>query len=320
MIDLLRERENSEQVHHFSRRAFVGHGFVTKNSENEPKVEKNSGTKSVVSGSDERGLRGVKTTGFLRFYYSNIGRWISRDPIGEKGGVNIYTILNNDLISNCDPLGLDGSNAEPVFKVNPAIKLNEGEAWPTWDIFGTQWSVGGTRWISRSIFLVATVDPNNNAKESSWIQSANSEVSLWYRIGNPIAQEHEEQHVTDINEVWEDLVDKSISFTGCCKKRGWTSCYQKVISEYLNYAYLLSKCISATRHASSSRVMGYEGVRKVKAEAELTRFKAETIDALTKARIDEAACAKLYDGGPPPDYKINTTTTDINNILNKYTQ
>ena len=105
VIDLLREQENSEQVHRFSRRSFVGQGFVTKNNENEPKVEKNSGTKSVVSGSDERGLRGVKTTGFLRFYYSNIGRWISRDPANELGGECLYIFCNNNAICLTDLLG-----------------------------------------------------------------------------------------------------------------------------------------------------------------------------------------------------------------------
>ena len=119
MIDLLRERENSEQVHRFSRRSFVGQGFVTKNNENEPKVEKNSGTKSVVSGSDERGLRGVKTTGFLRFYYSNIGRWISRDPIEEKGSVNIYCFVRNSPSLYFDYLGLDYADTHRLKKCEP---------------------------------------------------------------------------------------------------------------------------------------------------------------------------------------------------------
>ena len=116
MIDLLREQENSEQVHRFSGQSFVGQGFITITGKIEPKVEKNSGTKSVVSGSDERGLRGVKTTGFLRFYYSNIGRWISRDPIEEDGGVDLYGFLSNDVLSHIDMLGL----ADIIISLNRA--------------------------------------------------------------------------------------------------------------------------------------------------------------------------------------------------------
>ena len=41
-----------------------------------------------------------------RFYYSNIGRWISRDPIEEGGGVNVYAYVGNTPVSYFDPLGL----------------------------------------------------------------------------------------------------------------------------------------------------------------------------------------------------------------------
>ena len=145
MIDLLRERENSEQVHRFSRRSFVGQGFVTKNNENEPKVEKNSGTKSVVSGSDERGLRGVKTTGFLRFYYSNIGRWISRDPIKEMCGLlfthmdfgfedNLYGAFHNRPEKFIDFLGLENSccGADVTTPLLHTLS-NIDKVWNTWN-------------------------------------------------------------------------------------------------------------------------------------------------------------------------------------------
>ena len=35
-----------------------------------------------------------------------MGRWISRDPLGERGGSNTYKILNNDLLFHVDFLGL----------------------------------------------------------------------------------------------------------------------------------------------------------------------------------------------------------------------
>lgn len=48
---------------------------------------------------------GVIYYGF-RFYDPVSGRWISRDPIEEAGGTNIYTILDNDPINKSDYLGL----------------------------------------------------------------------------------------------------------------------------------------------------------------------------------------------------------------------
>jgi RHS repeat-associated protein len=41
-----------------------------------------------------------------RYYNPGTGRWISRDPIGEQGGVNLYAFLNNAPLSKVDALGL----------------------------------------------------------------------------------------------------------------------------------------------------------------------------------------------------------------------
>jgi RHS repeat-associated protein len=41
-----------------------------------------------------------------RFYDPETGRWPSRDPIGERGGVNLYGFVGNDGINGLDILGL----------------------------------------------------------------------------------------------------------------------------------------------------------------------------------------------------------------------
>ena len=40
-----------------------------------------------------------------RPYDPNMGRWLSRDPIGEEGGVNLYAMVSNNLVNAIDPLG-----------------------------------------------------------------------------------------------------------------------------------------------------------------------------------------------------------------------
>jgi RHS repeat-associated protein len=42
-----------------------------------------------------------------RYYNPNTGRWLSRDPIGEAGGLNVYAFVVNDPLSFIDPLGDD---------------------------------------------------------------------------------------------------------------------------------------------------------------------------------------------------------------------
>ena len=47
-----------------------------------------------------------------RYYSPELGRWLSRDPIGEKGGNNLYVIANNNLVVQLDPFGLFVTNVD----------------------------------------------------------------------------------------------------------------------------------------------------------------------------------------------------------------
>jgi RHS repeat-associated protein len=41
-----------------------------------------------------------------RWYSPEIGKWVSRDPIGEEGGVSLYGMVENDVVNQRDKLGL----------------------------------------------------------------------------------------------------------------------------------------------------------------------------------------------------------------------
>jgi RHS repeat-associated protein len=42
-----------------------------------------------------------------RGYNPKLGRWLSRDPIEEEGGINLYGYVGNGPIGSVDPLGLE---------------------------------------------------------------------------------------------------------------------------------------------------------------------------------------------------------------------
>ena len=45
----------------------------------------------------------------FRFYDPNIQRWINMDPIGERGGLNLYRFAGNNPANKVDPLGFEGN-------------------------------------------------------------------------------------------------------------------------------------------------------------------------------------------------------------------
>ena len=50
-----------------------------------------------------------------RYYDANTGRWLSRDPIGEKGGQNVYCFASNSPTGDIDFLGLWGEMVHNAF-------------------------------------------------------------------------------------------------------------------------------------------------------------------------------------------------------------
>ncbi len=48
-----------------------------------------------------------------RFYDAKLGRWLSKDPIAELGGVNLYAYVGNNPVNLTDPSGLDPNDLTP---------------------------------------------------------------------------------------------------------------------------------------------------------------------------------------------------------------
>ena len=49
-----------------------------------------------------------------RFYNPMLGRWMTHDPIGEKGGLNLYGFVGNSPVDFVDPVGEDPLKPNPI--------------------------------------------------------------------------------------------------------------------------------------------------------------------------------------------------------------
>ncbi|MBI3867780.1 MAG: RHS repeat-associated core domain-containing protein [Verrucomicrobia bacterium] len=68
-----------------------------------------------------------------RFYDPNLQRWLTRDPIEERGGINLYGFVNNSPINRVDPLGLEFSywygDADGLLHPAGSVPYLMGDAW-----------------------------------------------------------------------------------------------------------------------------------------------------------------------------------------------
>jgi uncharacterized protein RhaS with RHS repeats len=82
----------------------------------------------------------------------HLARWLSPDPIGEAGGVNLYGYVHNNPISNTDPSGLW------------QVTLGGGTGYGgivTFGRNGGQWNFGGFAGAGQGFFV--EVDGNDSA-------------------------------------------------------------------------------------------------------------------------------------------------------------
>jgi RHS repeat-associated protein len=64
-----------------------------------------------------------------RAYAADLGRWLSRDSIGERGGINLYAYVGNDPVNLIDPWGLMAGDRYQF--ASDALQDAFNEIWPT---------------------------------------------------------------------------------------------------------------------------------------------------------------------------------------------
>jgi RHS repeat-associated protein len=73
--------------------------------------------------------RGVYTaTSGLRYYSPGAGRWLSRDPIEESGGSNLYAFVSNNSVNSYDPYG-QASQGQDISDLRQTALEWRGQGW-----------------------------------------------------------------------------------------------------------------------------------------------------------------------------------------------
>ncbi|MEN9990447.1 MAG: hypothetical protein RLZZ224_149 [Verrucomicrobiota bacterium] len=103
---------------------------------------------SAAKSTENQRFSGVAKYYGYRYYHPQTGRWINRDPIEEKGGLNLYGFLGNDCPNYVDYLGWEtvkGTATGWKTRVGTQYELRE---W-SWSIppgIGAVWVPDGDNW------------------------------------------------------------------------------------------------------------------------------------------------------------------------------
>ena len=106
-----------------------------------------------------------------RWYDPATGRFLTQDPIGLAGGVNLYAYAGNDPVSFSDPFGLDSvpqklqqklGDACVILDCNKVNIVTEPRNWLDREILKGVKASGRAFTLGSDIYLPHQPDPNNN--------------------------------------------------------------------------------------------------------------------------------------------------------------
>ena len=147
----------------------------------------------------------------LRFYSPGLGRWVSRDPIEEAGGRNLYVVLRNQPINGRDPLGLTngpGGSGWPTFPISGMPSLGLISV-PFWQEDHTQ---SGHHWLAGFRWTPPTGGDWDKpcdckpCKKVIWLQAVTWNDLIWvppFHISRSWHTEMDESNYSDYGYAWD---------------------------------------------------------------------------------------------------------------------
>ena len=114
-----------------------------------------------------------------RVYSSSTGRWLSRDPIEEEGGVNLIGVAGNDFLNSFDVLGVQVDR----WKVKRVMPLDN-----SCNYFDSDAGYGGVLWTIRWIITIRVIAYDYHVAASGEVEVSRfrtnrAEVIAWVFFG-----------------------------------------------------------------------------------------------------------------------------------------
>ena len=218
-----------------------------------------------------------------RYYSPDMGRWLSRDPFEEQGGLNLYAFVNNDPVNYCDLWGVDSSTfcgqdcnygitRKTIEDRKKQSAFNYGVGWllgieQKERVFGPTTRMG--KEIMRSEML-----SNHRKKMRGKLRNycQNKPTDLRIKLGSELKDIPKKKYVKKF--LWDLIINPTESFVGsftggeitvikvdcCCKKAiihvhgvnesGWKSAthYPPKDDEYGEKSFLENDCFGVFGH------------------------------------------------------------------------
>jgi hypothetical protein len=124
------------------------------------------------------------------FYNPSTGRWLSRDPIAESGGLDLYGLVANNGINIIDPLGQHGTGGCACCECAKAIDISPIEFYDEKGRYGHVFVV--------NVYLDYTVAPEQGEATLQWWEWTDTPTSWEISVGIQPYQ-------------WYDLQDKKFN-------------------------------------------------------------------------------------------------------------